>query len=64
MTIDKQSWGHRQNAKLEDFLTSAEMIGEIATTVSCGGNILINVGPSKYGTIDPIFAERLTDMGR
>ncbi|XP_055609386.1 putative alpha-L-fucosidase [Uranotaenia lowii] len=64
MTIDKQSWGHRQNAKLEDFLSSDELIGQIASTVSCGGNILINVGPTKYGTIDPIFVERLTDMGR
>ncbi|XP_055630195.1 putative alpha-L-fucosidase isoform X2 [Toxorhynchites rutilus septentrionalis] len=64
MTIDKKSWGHRQNAKFEDFITSDELIGEIATTVSCGGNININVGPSKYGTIDPIFVERLTDMGR
>lgn len=64
MTIDKKSWGHRQNAKLEDFVSSAELIGEIASTVSCGGNININVGPTKYGTIDPIFVERLTDMGR
>ncbi|XP_055529506.1 putative alpha-L-fucosidase isoform X2 [Wyeomyia smithii] len=64
LTIDKKSWGHRQNAKLEDFMSSSELIGEIASTVSCGGNILINVGPTKYGTIDPIFSERLTDMGR
>lgn len=89
MTIDKRSWGHRANAKLEDFLTSEELIEgkisqpplfphswfyifyllyasvtELITTVSCGGNILINVGPSKYGTIEPIFEERLRHMGR
>uniref|UniRef100_A0A182RTY3 alpha-L-fucosidase n=1 Tax=Anopheles funestus TaxID=62324 RepID=A0A182RTY3_ANOFN len=64
MTIDRKSWGHRANARLEDFVTTDELIGEIATTVSCGGNILINVGPTKAGTIDPIFAERLVDMGR
>lgn len=34
------------------------------TTVSCGGNILINVGPTKTGLIDPIFVERLRDMGK
>ena len=28
-------------------------------TVSCGGNILINVGPTKEGTIIPVFEERL-----
>lgn len=36
---------------------------ELVTTVSCGGNILVNVGPSKTGLIDPIFVERLLDMG-
>lgn len=37
---------------------------ELVVTVSCGGNILVNVGPTKYGTIEAIFAERLRDMGR
>ena len=27
--------------------------------VSCGGNLLMNVGPTSQGTIDPIFQERL-----
>jgi len=26
---------------------------------SCGGNLLMNVGPTSQGTIDPIFQERL-----
>lgn len=33
-------------------------------TVSTGGNILINVGPTHRGTIDPIFVERLEAMGK
>lgn len=37
---------------------------ELAKTVSCGGNILINVGPTKSGIIDPIFVERLRDLGK
>jgi alpha-L-fucosidase len=64
MTIDKKSWGHRSDAKLEDFLTSDELIKEIVTTVAINGNILINVGPTKYGTIEAIFADRLRDMGK
>ena len=32
-------------------------------TVSCGGNILINVGPTKEGTIIPVFEERLKQLG-
>lgn len=64
MTIDKKSWGHRSDAKIEDFLTSDELIREIVSTVAINGNILINVGPTKYGTIEAIFADRLRDMGR
>ena len=30
---------------------------------SCGGNLLVNVGPRHDGTIDPIFEERLKDTG-
>lgn len=64
MTLDKYSWGNRANARLEDFYTSDELIAELVTTVSCGGNILVNVGPTKTGMIDPIFEERLRDMGK
>ena len=32
-------------------------------TVSCGGNILLNVGPTKDGIIAPLYEERLTQMG-
>jgi alpha-L-fucosidase len=31
--------------------------------VSCGGNILINVGPTKDGIIVPVFEERLRQLG-
>lgn len=63
-TIDERSWGHRDNAKYEDFMTSEEIIKEIVSTVSCNGNVLINVGPTRFGTIEPIFVERLTQMGQ
>lgn len=33
-------------------------------TVSTGGNILINVGPTPHGFIQPIFVERLLAMGK
>lgn len=64
MTIDKQSWGHRNEAKLDDFLTSAELVRELVSTVAINGNLLVNVGPTKYGTIEAIFAERLRDLGK
>lgn len=63
MTIDKKSWGFRRNAVLDDYLTPTELITTLARTVSCGGNLLINVGPTKEGIINPIFEERLTQLG-
>ena len=30
---------------------------------SCGGNMLLNVGPRKDGIIDPLMQERLEQMG-
>lgn len=63
-TLDKQSWGQRYDLTLKDFMTSEEVIHELVTTISCNGNVLINVGPTKYGTILPIFEERLREMGQ
>ena len=33
--------------ELTDVLSPEDIISEIVITVSCGGNILINVGPTK-----------------
>ncbi|XP_011501393.1 PREDICTED: alpha-L-fucosidase-like [Ceratosolen solmsi marchali] len=64
MTIDRKSWGFRRNAPLEDYFSLKELIKELVITVSTGGNLLMNVGPTKDGIISPIFEERLRDMGR
>ena len=32
--------------------------------MSCNGNYLLNVGPTKSGIISPIFEERLRQMGK
>lgn len=63
MTIDRKSWGFRRNAELNDYLTTHELLKTMIETVSCGGNILINVGPTKEGTIELIYQERLLDIG-
>ncbi|KAF5277100.1 hypothetical protein FQA39_LY06338 [Lamprigera yunnana] len=63
MTLDRYAWSYRRNTVLSDFLTIHELLTTLAQTVSCGGNILINVGPTREGTIIPIFRERLQQLG-
>ncbi|KAF2884218.1 hypothetical protein ILUMI_21953 [Ignelater luminosus] len=63
VSLDKHSWGFRRNARLEDILSIEELITEVVQTVSCGGNIAINVGPTHYGKIPLIFQQRLSDLG-
>ncbi|KAK3612039.1 hypothetical protein CHS0354_021720 [Potamilus streckersoni] len=63
MTLDIDSWGYRRTATLEDYLTMDNITQILAQTISCGGNVLINVGPTKDGLIKPIFEERLRQLG-
>lgn len=63
MTLDRQSWGYRREARLADYLSIDELLATLVSTVACGGNLLVNLGPTKEGTIDPIFEERLLQLG-
>ncbi|XP_064094653.1 alpha-L-fucosidase-like [Macrobrachium nipponense] len=62
-SLDRHSWGYRREAQLKDYLSITELISQMAETISCGGNFLINIGPSADGRIPPIMEERLRQMG-
>ena len=63
LTIDRYTWGYRRNSNLADFLSVHEIISHFASVISCGGNMVLNVGPTKEGKIVPIFEERLRQFG-
>ncbi|MGC9396587.1 MAG: alpha-L-fucosidase [Anaerolineae bacterium] len=45
------SWGyHRDEASWKD---AGQLIRMLVNTVACGGNLLMNVGPTSLGTFDP-----------
>jgi hypothetical protein len=64
MSLDMGSWGYRHNMKIDDIIKIEDLIKEVVVTVSCGGNILINVGPTSDGIIPVIFEERLRELGQ
>lgn len=64
MTLDRQSWGYRRDATLADVLSIQELIKTLVQSISCGGNILINIGPTRDGRLEVIYQERLQQLGR
>ncbi|XP_059164216.1 alpha-L-fucosidase-like [Physella acuta] len=63
LKLDFQSWGYRRDMKLSEVISIEKLLQTVVKTISCNGNILINIGPTKDGTIPVIFEERLRQLG-
>jgi alpha-L-fucosidase len=78
MTLDWQSWGFRRTMTSADVISDLELVSLLARVVrlvlsndncllticcSCNGNLLINIGPTSYGMVPPIFELRLRTLG-
>nr|CAD7602235.1 unnamed protein product [Timema genevievae] len=63
LPLTSNEWGYNREASLYDFLSIQELLTDLVKAVSTGGNLLLNVGPSKEGVITPIYEERLRQIG-
>jgi alpha-L-fucosidase len=60
MTIN-DTWAYNKNDR--NFKPASELIRTLVEVASRGGNLLLNVGPTPEGTIQPEFQERLLAVG-
>ena len=62
-TIQKHSWVYDRTVQTDMFYNTTELLYQLVSTVSCNGNLLLNVGPTADGRILPSFEQRLLEMG-
>jgi len=58
------SYGFNRNEDLADYATGQRLLLTLLDTVSRGGNLLINIGPTADGRIPVIMQERLAYLGQ
>ena len=58
------SYGYNRFERVEDYLSSKELVRLLVRTVANGDNLLLDVGPDANGLIPVITQERLLDMGK
>ncbi len=56
------AWGY--NKKDDDYKSVGELVGYLVRAAGNNANLLLNVGPTPQGTIQPEFQERLHRVGR
>jgi alpha-L-fucosidase len=57
------SFGYNRNEDADDYKTPKQLVALLVNTVSEGGNLLLDIGPTADGRIPVIMQERLLQMG-
>src|SRR5690349_13476862 len=58
------SYGYNRNEDLEDYATGQRLLLMLIDTVSRGGNLLLNIGPTADGRIPVVMQDRLAFLGQ
>ncbi len=58
------SFGYNRTENAGDYNSSKDLIRLLVSTVSAGGNLLLDIGPAADGTIPVIMQQRLLDIGK
>ena len=58
------SYGFNRNENLADYASGQRLLLTLIDTVSRGGNLLLNIGPTADGRIPVVMQERLAYLGR
>lgn len=58
-----KSFGYNRNETAENYRSATELLHLLIDTVSRGGNLLLDIGPTADGRIPAIMEQRLLDMG-
>jgi len=58
------SFGYNRTEGLNDYSTAEQLIRLLVSTVSAGGNLLLDIGPAADGTIPVIMQQRLLEIGK
>ncbi|KAN0003338.1 hypothetical protein ACTFIZ_009500 [Dictyostelium cf. discoideum] len=57
------SYGYDEYEQATDYQNATELIIDFVTTVACGGNFLLDIGPDAQGTIPNNMVDRLLEIG-
>ncbi|MDP4222193.1 MAG: alpha-L-fucosidase [Bacteroidota bacterium] len=58
------SFGYNRTENAGDYTSSKDLVKLLVSTVSAGGNLLLDIGPAADGTIPVIMQQRLLDIGK